>query len=236
MKRMTMILLVALAFAGYGLAETTNAAAGDLARLLEPFRDGHGGKLPDGFCVQIDLHNCMLDDKSQLQIDERFEFTPHEIRRLRPQIVGTDPRGFAIYDAKTNGEWIYHAERKTFDGVDIVCRVLLALDYSDLVAAAATKYDKLDHLRVFTCAGLAPRGRCDIAVTYGGQTVKCGQSCWVCGNFSSAQSLRFAALYHMLRHLGRTEFGLAPSEWADSRLPQSEQPVKPSTPPVSAAP
>lgn len=176
--------------------------------MILPFRESRQGKLPADFLVRISMRS-MLDSKKQAAVSEVYEFTEKQVTRYRP---GTNSESDVFEKDK----------QAPCTRVDQVCRVLLAMDYADLVRAAmngtgpSNDVAVVDSLQVMDGAGLCASGACDIEVRCHGQSVSCGSNCLTVSGFNSAQSLRFSALYHTLRRLARSDLGLAPNDWADA--------------------
>lgn len=188
--------------------------AGELDRMLEPFRKGNRGRLPDTFRVRIRLAGYL----ARLRPFEAYEFSPTQVCRLR-RIRGKDEKGRFVYlrDKKTNDYVFEVAARKPFKRAADLCRTLSALGYADLVRQRRrTGGRNLNNLFVMKGAGLPPAGSTSIQVSFGGNKLEIGECCLFAGFPTSDHSIRYAALYHTLRRLARSEMGLAASDWRDA--------------------
>jgi hypothetical protein len=67
-----------------------------------------------------------------------------------------------------------------------------------------------------TDSGLRPLGDASIEVTAAGTELCYCECCLFGGAANSARSIRFAALYHTLRRLARSEFDLTAGDWDDA--------------------
>jgi hypothetical protein len=159
---------------------------------------------------------------------ETYEFTPAEVRLLQPRITGFDPDGWAVYEKDTRGAVNdRQVRRQPFTQSDDVCRLLLALNYPDLLKAheSARSGTNLNERMVMSGDGrVIPQpddgrhgqdyGDSAIAIEFGQREASCGENCILQSSFSSEQSIRFSALYHALRRLARVRLGFAESDWA----------------------
>ena len=171
----------------------------ELKPLLNQYRSKREGALPDNFCVRISLH----PEGQRIAINEVYEFTPTIVRQLRATESNVD--GVRTFEV---------AGERPFTKIDDVCRILLALDYPELCGPRAHTDEKnLNYLQVLTGCGMKPMGGAVIKLSSGGKSIACCESCLFAGFATSAQSIRFGALYHSLRNLARGELGLAEKDW-----------------------
>lgn len=189
-----------------------NAATDEAASLkrveswLKQFENTQMGDLPKTFCVRIDFDG-FLSRKTKEGIHsyrprEVYEFTAKELRRLC---------------VRAGGHAYEVAARKPFTKIDEVCRILLALDYLEMASQDEyTTGENFHHLQVMTDSGLNAIGGAGIKVSAAGTELSYSESCLFAGPANSAQSIRFAALYHTLRRLARSEFALSAGDWDDA--------------------
>lgn len=189
---------------------------------LEQFENTQEGDLPETFCVRIEFDGYM-NRKTEKGIHfyrprEVYEFTPKEMRRLCIRAAGVDEEGGTKYRVDEEGYLVYEvAAKKPFTKIDRVCRILLALDYLEMVSPDENTTGKnLHHLQVMTDSGLRPLGNASIEVTAADTELYYCESCLFAGSPTSAQSIRFAALYHTLRRLARSELALSADDWNDA--------------------
>jgi hypothetical protein len=110
---------------------------------------------------------------------EVYEFTPQEVRRLCPHAAGIDENGDVKYRVGEKGSLAYEvAGRKPFSKIDDVCRILLALDYAELVCPNEDPGENFHYLQVMTDSGLDPFGGTCIWVGADGAEVFCTESCF----------------------------------------------------------
>jgi hypothetical protein len=155
----------------------------------------------------------------QSSVNETYVLTTNDVRLLRE-----------AYDmeAKTNVTVV----ERTRDAkcADVVCRILLALDYPQLIAAycktscpALSEKNYEESMFPHTGAGLAASGECAVTVEFGGRKVVCSANCNGWNGLSSVETVRFAAVYYTLRHLARSKLGLAENDWTvDASKPAVE--------------
>jgi hypothetical protein len=198
-----------------------DAALSRVQGWLKQFENGRQGNVPEPFCVRISLYGYLNRESHQgtlfLRPREVYEFTPQEVRRLCPRAAGTDENGEVKYRDEEKGALAYEvAARKPFAKIDEVCRILLALDYAELVRPKEDAGENFHYLQVMTDSGLGPFGGTCIRVGADGAEVACTESCYYRTSPTSAHSIRYAALYHTLRRLARSELGLAGEDWRDA--------------------
>lgn len=190
----------------------------ELTTLLTQYRDSHDGQLPESFRVRIDLHGYA---KAGRPFDS-YEFSPTEVVRFQPQVKLNEKNGNEelVYDNVKHVLMCDTVQRENFTHIDDVCRILLALDYPDLVKSMAgtnkVPNQNLHYLSVMTGAGLPAMGDCRISISFDGKSCECHECCVFRNGFTSAQSIRFAALFHVLRQLARSNLGLAQRQWQDA--------------------
>jgi len=184
---------------------------------LRQFESTQMGDVPKTFCVRIHFDGH-LSRKTKEGIHiyrprEVYEFTPKEVRRLCVRAAGVGEGGAPKYEV---------AAKRPFTKIDKVCRILLALGYLDMVNQMINPDEELmmgknfHHLQVMTDSGLHPIGDAGIRVSAAGTELSCYESCLFAGPLTSAQSIRFAALYHTLRRLARSELALSAGDWDDA--------------------
>lgn len=184
---------------------------------LKQYENSREGELPDTFCVRISLDGYLNRKTKEgtffFRPREVYEFTPREVRRLCLRAEGVDENGNLKY--REDKEEV--AARKPFSKIDDVCRILLALEYTELVRRdeRATKKN-LNYLQVLTDTGLKAAGGSRIQVGAAGTEVSCFETCLFRTSPTSAHSIRYGALYHTLRRLARSELGLSGDDWRDA--------------------
>lgn len=172
---------------------------------LKQFENTQMGVLPETFVVRIDFSGYLSrKTKDGIQFyrpREVYEFTPKEVRR---------------FCVRAGGHTYKVAATKPFTKIDHVCRILLALDYLEMVDPDENTTDTNFHyLQVMTDSGLDPAGGAGIQIKSAGTELSYCESC-LFGSSTSAQSIRFAALYHTLRRLARSELDLSANDWDDA--------------------
>ncbi|MFP6762721.1 MAG: hypothetical protein VB858_03860 [Planctomycetaceae bacterium] len=242
MRLFTAILLVSGLFYLTDLSQTTvpvsateiptvsnqavSTEAAQIARVrgwLQQYQNSQAGTLPDTFSVRIQFDGYLdrqTGNGTQFyRPREIYEFTPTEVRRLCIRAVSVEQDGATRYrlDQK-NGSLAYEvAARQQFSKIDQVCRILLALDYLEMVNSTDNATGRnLHYLQVMTDSGLRPLGDANIEVNTTDIDLLYGESCTGITAATSAQSIRFSALYHTLRRLARSELGLSAGDWDDA--------------------
>ena len=206
--------------------QVVSTEAAQIARVrgwLRQYQNSQSGTLPDTFSVRIHFDGYLDRQTGNgthfYRPRETYEFTPTEVRRLCVRAVGVNPDGTTRYrrDGK-NGSLAYEvAARQRFTKIDQVCRILLALDYLEMVNPTDNATGRnLHYLQVLTDSGLSPLGDADIEVHTTDIDLFYGETCTVITAATSAQSIRFSALYHTLRRLARSELGLSAGDWDDA--------------------
>jgi len=190
---------------------------------LKQFQNSKSGNLPATFSVKIQLDGYLNRETPKgvhlHRPREVYEFTPQEVRRLCLRATGVDKNGATTYrvDKKTGYLAYEVVSRKPFNRIDEVCRILLALDFLEMIhPERTTKWKNYHQLQVLTDSGLPPLGDASIAIrTNDTKHVYC-ETCLAASGSSSAESIRFAALYHTLRRLARAELSLNAADWDDA--------------------
>jgi len=190
---------------------------------LKQFRNSKSGHLPATFSVKIHLDGYLNRETPKgihfLRPREVYEFTPQEVRRLCLRATGVDKDGATTYrvDKKT-GRFAYEVvSRKPFNRIDEVCRILLALNFLEMIRPErTTKPQNFHQLQVLTDSGLPPLGDATIGIRTKDTEHSYCEACVVSSGSSSEESIRFAALYHTLRRLARTELSLSAADWDDA--------------------
>ena len=220
MKHMLWV-LVLVSVSGMAAERLKETSLEELTALLTQYRDGHDGKLPASFRVHIHLDGYAKTGRPY----DIYEFTPTEVFRLRPHVQSAAAEGVKEQVPEYDRD-----KQEEFKSIDEVCRILLALDYPDLVKGMVAEIPKaprnLEYLSVMTGAGLPAMGDCSIKVSFGDKSFECHECCMFGNSFNSAQSIRFAALFHALRHLARSHLGLAQREWKDAIWKEPSDPLQ----------
>jgi hypothetical protein len=189
---------------------------------LGQFENNRKGRLPETFRVRLSFHNYYSRETEKgtlfLQPREVYEFTPTEVRRLLLRAVGVDEEGETEYWVDGDGHLVHViANRKPFKRIDDVCRILQALDFVGLTGPdESARGENFHHLQVMTDTGLEPMGSACIRVGASDVEASIWESCLGAGFDTSAQSIRFAALYHTLRRTARGALGLCDDDWRDA--------------------
>ncbi|MDP6443095.1 MAG: hypothetical protein QGG36_01710 [Pirellulaceae bacterium] len=206
-------------------AKTARQEATPIERVavwLKQFEHKRTGDLPATFSVRIAFDGRLVRETAAgtyvYRPREVYEFTPKEVRRLCIRATGLDKPRAPKYRRDAKGNIAYEvAARKPFTKIDKVCRILMALKYLELIYPDEhDEGENLDFMQVMTDSGLRPIGEASIRVSAAGAEVESNNCCVGVFFATSAQSIRFAALYHTLRRLARSELGLSGGDWDDA--------------------